>query len=238
MAYMEIIQRGVWQYFSEDAISYVQPICLFLVAAFAYLIGSINFGIVWSNLLYKQDVRNLGSNNAGATNMLRNFGKKAGLLTFLCDFFKGALSAAIGVFLFGYIGGYVGCLFAVFGHAFPLYYHFKGGKGVAAFYGAIALMNIKLFLVMLVIYMILFVSSKYSSLGSIISIAVCPLIVHKGWAVGPFLIGFGNPGLVSPICTLLCLVSAFLVIFLHRKNLVRLWNHTENKVDLFAKKDK
>ena len=115
-------------------------------AAAAYLLGSIDFGVVVSRLVYQEDVRSKGSGNAGATNMLRTYGKAAAALTLAGDLGKGVLAVALGRLLFGLCtvspewavyGGYVAAIFAVCGHLWPVWFGFKGGKGVAVAAGAI-----------------------------------------------------------------------------------------------------
>ena len=100
------------------------------VAIVSYLLGSLNFGVIISKL-HGKDVRESGSGNAGATNMTRLFGKKIGILTFVGDALKAVLSCILGIVLVGSLGGFVAGFFCVVGHAFPVYFKFKGGKGVA-----------------------------------------------------------------------------------------------------------
>ena len=97
-----------------------------------YLIGSINFAIIFSKLFHNGDVREHGSGNAGSTNMLRTYGVKTAALTFVCDLMKGVISALIGLFMMPYYTGlvYISGLACLIGHAFPVYYGFKGGKCV------------------------------------------------------------------------------------------------------------
>ena len=104
-----------------------------------YLLGSLNFAVIVSRLLYHDDVRNYGSGNAGMTNMLRTYGKKAAFLTGLGDFFKGTASVLIARTIIGSLGvelpfdgGWVGAIGVLLGHLFPIFFHFKGGKGILA----------------------------------------------------------------------------------------------------------
>jgi len=114
---------------------------LVLCALIGYLLGNVQFAVIISRLKYKDDIRNHGSGNAGSTNMLRVFGLKPGLVTFVGDFLKGVAGVLIGRLLFGETGGYVTALFVVIGHDFPAFLGFKGGKGVAATFGAVWIIN-------------------------------------------------------------------------------------------------
>ncbi|MGN0625384.1 MAG: glycerol-3-phosphate acyltransferase, partial [Oscillospiraceae bacterium] len=128
-----------------------------LAAAVAYLLGSISFAVVVSKSLYHQDVRQFGSGNAGMTNILRTYGKKAAALTLAGDFLKGVAAvlisrlifAAMGVTLFD--GAYIGGLFAILGHLYPVYFGFRGGKGILTSIGIIAVINPLVFLGLLII---------------------------------------------------------------------------------------
>ena len=104
---------------------------ILLSAVIAYVLGSLSFSIVLSKFLFRKDVREGGSGNAGATNMARSFGKLAGALTLVGDMLKTALAVIIGKYLAGDWGIIVACICCQLGHCFPAYYRFKGGKGVA-----------------------------------------------------------------------------------------------------------
>ncbi len=196
----------------------------------AYLIGSINFAIIFSKLLHNDDVRAHGSGNAGSTNMLRTFGLKTALLTFVCDFMKGALSALLGMFMLPYWTGflYMTGFACLIGHAFPVYHGFKGGKCVAALAGVILVTNPMVFILLFVAFVFIVLLSHYISLGSII----CALAYPLADSLIPFYVGEGTP----PMGIIMSLVMALLVIFLHRKNIVRLWNGNESKVSFRSKK--
>lgn len=191
---------------------------------FPYLLGSVNTGIVLSRFLYHEDIRTQGSGNAGATNMLRTYGKKMGILTFLCDFVKGCLGVVIGRLLFGLLGAYIGGLFCVMGHIFPCYYKFKGGKGVAASAGMVLMTNWKVFLVLIVIFAILVYMTKYISFGSIMGYMLYPLLLSK---------------MQSPTDPSLSILIAFIItimgVFMHRQNLKRIFEGTESKIDFHVK---
>jgi len=236
MNYFKVIESGFVKYLCESTgADWLRPLMLVLLAVIAYLIGSVNFGVLVSRRLYHDDVRSQGSGNPGATNMLRTYGLKASLLTFLGDALKGTFSAAIGIAMWGYIGGYVAFFFVIFGHAFPVFFKFKGGKGIATAAGALLVLNTTIFFILILIFTGLVYVSKYVSAGSIVVAMVLPLLVHNMGAIGGFLIGYANKALASGTCTLIAFLAAALVVFLHRKNLVRLMRGEENKISIGKK---
>ena len=210
----------------------------------SYLLGSINSAIILSKIIYHDDIRKHGSGNAGMTNMLRTYGKGAAGLTLLGDLLKTALAIALGGFLFGfgYVGGismtndgycYVAGLFAVLGHIFPIYYGFKGGKGVLA----TATMALRLtpvpFLILLVLFVIIVWMSKYVSLGSVTVAILYPVVLH-----GYFTITFSDAQYTMPgLIAFSTITLAILIVWCHRGNLQRISNRTERKIS-FKKKPK
>ena len=189
-----------------------------------YFLGSINFGIIISKLFHGEDIREYGSGNAGMTNMLRTYGKRDAAITLIGDALKAVVAVILGRILFGISGGYVAGLTCILGHAFPCYYKFKGGKGVVVTAATIAVIDWRIFLVLLGIFILVVAFSKYISLGSVCGMLVFPLLVQV-WDRG-----LGITVLLS------CLISA-LVIFLHRGNIKRIYNGTESKLSL-SKTDK
>ena len=189
-----------------------------------YFLGSINFGIIISKLFHGEDIREYGSGNAGMTNMLRTYGKRDAAITLIGDALKAVVAVILGRILFGISGGYVAGLTCILGHAFPCYYKFKGGKGVVVTAAAIAVIDWRIFLVLLGIFILVVAFSKYISLGSVCGMLVFPLLVQV-WDRG-----------LSINVLLSCLISA-LVIFLHRGNIKRIYNGTESKLSL-SKTDK
>ena len=189
-----------------------------------YFLGSINFGIIISKLFHGEDIREYGSGNAGMTNMLRTYGKRGAAITLIGDALKAVVAVILGRILFGISGGYVAGLTCILGHAFPCYYKFKGGKGVVVTAATIAVIDWRIFLVLLGIFILVVAFSKYISLGSVCGMLVFPLLVQV-WDRG-----------LSINVLLSCLISA-LVIFLHRGNIKRIYNGTESKLSL-SKTDK
>ena len=189
-----------------------------------YFLGSINFGIIISKLFHGEDIREYGSGNAGMTNMLRTYGKRDAAITLIGDALKAVVAVILGRILFGISGGYVAGLTCILGHAFPCYYKFKGGKGVVVTAATIAVIDWRIFLVLLGIFILVVAFSKYISLGSVCGMLVFPLLVQV-WDRG-----------LSINVLLSCLISA-LVIFLHRGNNKSIYNGTESKLSL-SKTDK
>lgn len=189
-----------------------------------YFLGSINFGIIISKLFHGEDIREYGSGNAGMTNMLRTYGKRDAAITLIGDALKAVVAVILGRILFGISGGYVAGLTCILGHAFPCYYKFKGGKGMVVTAATIAVIDWRIFLVLLGIFILVVAFSKYISLGSVCGMLVFPLLVQV-WDRG-----------LSINVLLSCLISA-LVIFLHRGNIKRIYNGTESKLSL-SKTDK
>jgi glycerol-3-phosphate acyltransferase PlsY len=204
---------------------------LVLIAA-GYLLGSLNAGIIISRLAYRDDIRNHGSGNAGMTNMLRTYGKSAAAVTFLCDGMKTVIAVFIGVILFGnhdgpmalFAGPYVGGLASIVGHAFPVYYNFKGGKSVAATLFMVLCTAPFVALICLLIFIIIVAWTKYISLGSVMAVMIYPMVLNR-------LTGIGLHNLIAVVIMLL-------VMFLHRGNISRLGAGIENKIDLKSKKKK
>lgn len=204
-------------------------LCIFI----PYLIGSINPAILISTLFYHDDIRTHGSGNAGSTNMLRTFGLKAAICTLLLDFGKAAIATLLGRLLFGVWGQAIAGLFVGFGHVFPIYYGFRGGKGVACF-GIVALViHPFAFLVILGTFLIVTIGTRYVSLGSVMAAIMYPMAFH--WAaILTKTLEYNGPNM------LMAFIAACLVIFMHRNNLKRLWHNQESKLDFskFKKKKK
>ena len=208
-----------------------------IVIAVSYLLGSINSAIIISKLVYNDDVRKHGSGNPGMTNMLRTFGKKAALLTLIGDMAKTALSILFAALFFGfyyYYGTsahdgfcYVAGLFSILGHVFPVYYGFKGGKGVLSTATMVLILSPIPFIVLFLLFVGLVAWTKYVSLGAVSAAVLYPVALHATFGI----IGFPESGLIS----LSSIIIAILVVWCHRANLQRISNRTENKIS-FKKK--
>lgn len=143
---------------------------------FSYFFGSVNFALILSKYVYHDDIRKYGSGNAGFTNMRRTFGTKAGVLTLVGDFGKTVIGVGIGMVLFGVNTATMAGFACVLGHCFPCFYKFKGGKGVAAAATMCLILDPIVFLILIVLFLLIVLSTKYLSLGSIMSLILYPLI--------------------------------------------------------------
>ena len=209
-----------------------------LMAIIAYAIGSINFSVIISKKMAGFDVREKGSGNAGSTNVLRTVGKKAAIITLICDILKGVVSVLIAL-LVGVIAGEsansaiiveIAALAVVIGHTFPVFFGFRGGKGVATSLGVILIVNWKIGLICLVFALALMALTRMVSLGSIsasVLFAVLTMFIRDSYIGG---IEFDFSFIIFGI------LLAALVIFNHRSNLKRIINGTENKLN-FKKKE-
>ncbi len=197
----------------------------------AYLLGSIPSAVWIGKMLYGIDVRQHGSGNAGATNVIRVLGYKAGIPVLLVDVFKGWMAVSVGVFLpvtgLGpewrqYLLIVMG-MAAVLGHVFPVFAGFRGGKGVGTMAGVgIALYPLAI-LVVLGLFILVLASTRYVSLSSILAAITFPLVV---W----FVTGVRHPGLVG-----LSVAIAVFIPFTHRKNIGRLLRGEERRFDFTRK---
>ena len=217
-------------------------LALFITVSFAaaYLLGSVNSAIVISKLLYGEDIRNHGSGNAGLTNMLRTYGAKAAVLTLIGDVLKTALAIFITGFLLGfhYFGGislgdgycYVAGMFAVLGHVFPVYYKFKGGKGVLVTATMALILTPIPFLILIALFALIVWLSRYVSLGSVSAAVLYPVLVN-GYI--KFAFEAQSPALIS----LSTIILAIFIVWCHRANLQRISNRTERKISFGPKKN-
>ena len=211
-------------------------ISIIIAAAVGYFLGSCNFSIISVKLIKGRDIRNMGSRNAGLTNTLRCAGKTCALITLVGDILKGvvAVAAARGFCSLIDAGlnpgndthyiGYIAGLFAILGHVFPVYYGFKGGKGVLVGVSTFLIVDPRVFISLLAIFIVILAITKYVSLASIVSTAYCPLAtLLMSWIVT------GNSFGRSFLYMILSLPMAAVVIWMHRTNMKRLIAGTENK---------
>lgn len=223
----ELLSKGiVFKYFGGGTAPLVIGIIVSLAAG--YFLGSLNFGIIISKMFYGDDIRKYGSKNAGMTNMLRTYGKKAAVVTFLGDALKTVAAALIGILVlgfapYGFYGNYIGALGSVIGHVFPCYYKFKGGKGVVAAAAMILCTEPIVFVCLLVIFVGLVWATKIISVASIMGMLIYPLMLYR-FTGGGFNV-------------LIALALAVFIIVLHRENIKRLMNGTENKLSFGKKKE-
>lgn len=213
-----------YHYLIAPAVDQTRGPVLFAVAALftilvSYLLGSLNFAIIISGKHYRQDIRSHGSKNAGTTNMMRTYGKKAAALTLLGDLLKAIVSCLIGYALLGQLGAYVAGLFCMVGHIFPIFYGFKGGKGVATAAATILMCNPIVFAILFALFVALVLMSKYLSLGSIMCMLLYPLVLNF---IDTLL--FGGCQYV-----IFAVLMAVLVVMKHWENIKRLTQGKENK---------
>ena len=200
-----------------------------VMAIIAYLIGSINFSVIISKKVAGFDVREKGSGNAGSTNMLRSVGKGAAVLTLLCDILKGVVAILIAIGIGNLVKDadkgllvQIAGILVVVGHTFPIFFGFKGGKGVATSLGVLLITNWQIGLICLVFALILMALTRFVSLGSIGAAVLFPVLVlfiHTN-----FTISEGSSYFVYSV------ILAAIVIFNHRANVQRILNGTENKL--------
>ncbi len=200
-----------------------------IVGIVAYLLGSISFSVIISKKMAGFDVREKGSGNAGATNMLRSVGKKAAVLTLLGDALKGVVAILFAI-LVGTIAKsadkallvQIAGILVVVGHTFPIFFGFKGGKGVATSLGVLLMTNWKIGLICLVFALILMALTRMVSMGSVgaaILFPVLVLFIHTNFTVSE-----GSGYFIYSI------ILAVIVAFNHRSNIKRILNGTENKL--------
>lgn len=186
-----------------------------LCAVISYLIGSVSISILLSRYVYGRDVRSGGSGNAGATNVTRTFGFTAGILTFLGDFGKAVLSLWLSSLVAGEVGMAIGGFSCLLGHCFPIYFRFKGGKAVSCGAAVALMIDWRILVLALAVFVIAVLISKTVSIASI----GATLTV----GIGTVMFAHNTPALVLGVA------ACALVIFMHRSNIVRIIKGTEPK---------
>ena len=198
-----------------------------LTAALSYLLGSISFAVIVCRLYAHDDIRKYGSHNAGMTNVLRVYGPVPAVFTLLGDFFKGVAAVVIGRWLFekmgvtGFDAGYVAGVFALLGHLFPVYFGFKGGKGVLTSMGIMLAVNPVVLVILLAVLLPVLCIVKIVSLVSILGALMYPIVTYM------VRVYQGLPPLWD---TLFSMIFSVVVIFMHRENIKRLINGTERRI--------
>ena len=182
-----------------------------------YLIGSIPTGFILTKLILKKDIRNIGSGNIGATNALRTGNKLIGYTTLVFDILKAVIPIFyIKFFHLDYIFICSLCIFL--GHVFPIWLKFKGGKGVATYLGILFCLNYKLAIIFIVVWLIIFLISKYSSLSSLLASLIIPIYQF-------IFVGESN--------YYFYIILFILIFYTHRENIKRLKNNTESKTNIY-----
>lgn len=211
-------------------------VCLLLAAVIPYLLSGINSAIIVTKIKSGVDIRTIGSGNAGLTNTLRTQGKLAAVFVLLGDILKGVLSIVFVSLIFKFLLGidtyshsdgytwvnYFAGIFAVLGHIFPIYYGFKGGKGILVTFAAMLAINWIPALILLGVFGVIVAITRYVSLGSIIAAACYPVAVYIFSVLQE-----DNCAVINLILS--GLIGAML-IFMHRSNIKRLLSHSEKKL--------
>lgn len=218
---------------------------LLLTALCAYLLGSFSFAIIITRLYSHSDIRDSGSGNAGATNVLRSQGKLPAVLTTAGDLAKSIASVLVGRWLvevmnrgymgssvnFVLVGAYLAGLFCILGHLYPLYFGFRGGKGVMTTLGMMLILDWRAALLCLAVFIIVVLISRMVSLGSICAGIALPIFTYL------FSTFVDHNSLNDTIfCTLMTAFIAFILILKHIPNIRRIANGTESKLS-FGKKN-
>ncbi len=231
-------------------ISFLQNswLAMLLAATVAYLLGSVSFAIIITRLFSGEDIRSFGSGNAGATNVLRSQGKLPALLTFVGDLLKSMLSVMIGGVLLQNIqlmpatveqssllmydphnlwlvGCYLAGVCCILGHLYPVFFGFRGGKGVMTTLGMTLLLDWKTALILLSVFGLILLTTKMVSLGSIAAGLLLPImtyvmrvcVYHQRWETAVF-------------CTAVASLIAVIIVVKHRENIKRILNGTESKI--------
>ena len=217
-------------------------------AVIAYLIGSINPAIVITRLTTGKDIRTMGSGNAGFTNVLRSVGKGPAIATIACDYLKGIVAVLIGWWIFSMMtvtndvspleyvkyGRYLAGVFVILGHSFPIYFGFKGGKGVVTANALMLVVDWRVFLMILGTFLIIFFITKIISLGSTACAALYPVYTLATTYFLDYLPALGTDHelrfrfvLISTACALLVGV---MVLIMHKENFRRLFKGEEKRI--------
>lgn len=189
-----------------------------VVIVISYLLGSISFSVLLARLLKGIDIRQYGSGNAGATNTLRVLGTGPAILVLVLDVFKGIVAVWLGVWAAGWGSGVAAAcgIAAIIGHNWPLYFHFKGGKGIATTIGVMATLAFFPALYAGIIAILSIVITRYVSLGSLLYVALTPVFL--------LITGFTYPVLWTS------LVIAVFAFWRHRTNIIKIAQRRENKI--------
>ncbi|MBR4940659.1 MAG: glycerol-3-phosphate 1-O-acyltransferase PlsY [Clostridia bacterium] len=230
---MEFFQNVI-EYFSQEGIAIFK---LPLIAVLSYLLGSFNTSIVVSKCFLKKDIRKYGSGNAGFTNAVRSMGIKLAMLVFAGDIGKCAIACLLGQLIYcgnmSFVDGAAGRLlagaFVFFGHIYPLFFRFKGGKGALTLAVTVAMFDWRIFLIGLAVFLIIVFITKFISLGSIVIGFLFPIAVFV----------FSRTDLssldMSIGYTVIAAIMGGTLIIKHRTNIVRLFKGTESKFSFKGK---
>lgn len=219
-------------------------IIMIVVAVVSYLIGCINSSIIVTKILKAgNDIRNVGSGNAGFTNVLRTMGKKMAILTFVGDFAKGVVAVWFGrwftaLFLgssgadssFLQYGAYLAGLMCILGHIYPCFFKFKGGKGVLTTWAITLLIDWRVFVIIISVFLITLLITKIASLSSLVAALSYPLATFLTSYFIDYKITLNIQNILFP--TIASLIISSIVIYKHKNNISRILNGTEKKISV------
>ncbi|MBR6407687.1 MAG: glycerol-3-phosphate 1-O-acyltransferase PlsY [Clostridia bacterium] len=220
-----------------------------LAAVVSYLFGSINFAIIVTRLYIRQDIRGLGSGNAGMTNVMRSVGVVPGIITLVGDIAKAAGAVLASRAIYRALGGadmlikmsgmnspiliasYLSGLFCLIGHLWPIYFRFRGGKGVAVTAGMLAVVDWRILLILVGIFLLMFIMTRIISVSTLTAVALFPLVTYLMYHFHPFREqGMGDTYVL--ICTVLSACYAVIVFIMHRENIKRIIKGEEKRLKL------
>ena len=198
-------------------------ILLGLCILIPYLLGSVNTAIIVSGRFYHDDIRNHGSGNAGFTNIMRIYGKRAAIITFAGDILKTVVAILFGWCYLGMLTAYIAGFSCFLGHIFPVFYQFRGGKGILCLTAILFMLDWRIFLILLAVFLLMVGMTKYISFGSILGSMLYPLLFNRMNRNHPF------DGVY--ICQLITVLIAVIVVIKHWGNLKRIFSGTESKFE-------
>lgn len=216
-----------------------------ITAVIAYLFGSISFAVIFTKMSSKKDIREMGSGNAGFTNVLRSVGVVPAVFTLVFDFLKGVIASFVGSWFFSTIecadvrltdeiivyGGLIGGVFAIIGHMYPVYFGFKGGKGIVTAAAMMAVTDWRVFLLIVATFLIMFFATKIISLSSITCAALYGVYTFVCTFFFDYMRGDHLYSLrYVIICSLFALLLGTFVIIKHKENIKRLLKGEEKKI--------
>lgn len=193
-----------------------------LIISLSYFLGNISNSYLISRFIFNKDIRHLGSKNPGTTNAIRTLGKKACILTFIGDFLKGTISVILSILIANKMGvdislaKYIALVASVCGHNWPVLLKFKGGKGVATTYGAMAAISPLMCITCAIFFSVVALVTRYVSVASILSICLFPVLMYITEDFSGVWI---------------CMILSIIIIYRHKANLLRLWKGEENSID-------
>ena len=187
---------------------------LIIVSVYSYFLGSIPFGFILTKIFLKQDIRETGSGNIGATNVLRTGNKFLAILTLVLDFLKGYMTIIITLKYFNDLI-LLSALICLLGHIFSIWLKFKGGKGVATYLGILLALSVNYFLIFIIVWFLILLIFKYSSLSSILS--TFGILIYEYFFLENNILSF-------------LFISFIIILYAHRSNILKLINKTETKV--------